>query len=480
MTRAALLGLGLAVATALAAGGPARATPFELAAPPDTRAASALRGANDGPQGAATCAFAAPGAAPLSLLDAVQRALCHDPRTRKAWAYIETQRGEVGVSRAAYLPTVTASGSIARVHQHVTYTDLPGLESTLDTRSTQMGLTLDWVLYDFGLRAAQLEHARQLLNAAIASRDDTLQTVFLDTVHAYYDAQTDLTLRNAARETERVARESFDIARAKFAAGAATLADKLQAQTAYSQATLKRIQADSQLRSAIGTLALALGLDPATPLRLPAAEDRGKHRGDYRAAVDTLVRQALARNPRIAEAEAQLKAAQAQADSARSQDRPRISLSATLDRSDTPIEEVTSRQVINNRSIGLQVTIPIFDGFSRRHQVYEADAQVRVKQAELDDARKSVAQQVWKSDEAFTSGLQAVATAESLLDSARQSVRVALGRYKAGVGSLLELLRAQSDLADAQQQRILALSSWKTARFELAASLGRLGLQDAR
>ncbi|OWT57633.1 TolC family protein [Candidimonas nitroreducens] len=476
MIRAALLCL----ASALIAGAPARAATAGLATPPDTLAAGGLRGSGDGPQGAATCAFATPGKAPLSLLDAVQRALCHDPRTRKAWAYIAAQRGALGVSRAAYLPTLSASGSIARIHQHVSYTDLPGYESTLDTRSTQVGLTLDWVLYDFGLRAAHLEQSRQLLNAANASRDATLQSVFLDTVHAYYDAQTDLTLRDAARETERIAHESFDIAQAKFAAGAATLADKLQAQTAYSQATLKRIQAESRLRSAIGTLALALGLDPATPVRLPAAVDHGKHRSDYRSAVDSLVRQALAHNPEIAQAEAQLKAARAEADVARSQDRPRLSLTASLDRSDTPIDEVTTRQIINNRSVGLQLTIPIFDGFSRRHQVYEADAQVRVKQAELDDARKSVAQQVWKSDEAFTSGLQAVATAESLLASARQSVRVALGRYKAGVGSLLELLRAQSDLADAQQQRIQALAGWKTARFELAASLGKLGLQDAQ
>jgi outer membrane protein len=42
------------------------------------------------------------------------------------------------------------------------------------------------------------------------------------------------------------------------------------------------------------------------------------------------------------------------------------------------------------------------------------------------------------------------------------------------VGNILELLKAQSDLASAQQQRIQALTNWQTARLRLAASLGQL------
>jgi outer membrane protein len=350
---------------------------------------------------------------------------------------------------------------------------LPGLESSLHTRSTDVGLTLSWVLYDFGLRAANLEHSRQLLNAAIASRNETLQTVFLDTVRVYYDAQTRLTLLQADRETERIAHESFVIAQAKFKAGAATLADKLQAKTAYSQAVLERMQAQSDLDKAMGALAVEMGLAPDASLHLPSVDDDGVHQDDYRKTVDTLVGEAMHTNPAILAAQAKLAAARAEARSARSQNLPRLSLLASIDRSDTPITEVTSRQVINNRSIGLQLTIPIVDVGSH-YQVSKADAEVDARKADLAQARRTVSLDVWKNYEEFTSGLSTLKTANDLLHSARQSVKVAFGRYKAGVGSLLELLRAQSDLTNAERQRVLALTQWKTGQFKLAASLGQL------
>jgi outer membrane protein len=82
--------------------------------------------------------------------------------------------------------------------------------------------------------------------------------------------------------------------------------------------------------------------------------------------------------------------------------------------------------------------------------------------------------EVWKSNQALRTEAENLKSIDILLRSARQSFEVAKGRYKAGVGNILELLKAQSDLAGAQQQRILSLTNWQTARLRLAASLGRL------
>ena len=53
---------------------------------------------------------------------------------------------------------------------------------------------------------------------------------------------------------------------------------------------------------------------------------------------------------------------------------------------------------------------------------------------------------------------------------------ISQGRYKGGVGNILELLNAQSALANAEQQQIQAQSNWRIARLQLVASLGRLGV----
>ena len=62
----------------------------------------------------------------------------------------------------------------------------------------------------------------------------------------------------------------------------------------------------------------------------------------------------------------------------------------------------------------------------------------------------------------------------ALVASAEQSERVALGRYKAGVGSVLDVLSAQSALASARVQRIQAEMDWNVYRASLAQAMGSL------
>ncbi|MEO6920930.1 MAG: TolC family protein [Collimonas sp.] len=422
---------------------------------------------------AAGCSFDAQLPSPLSLLDAVERALCRNPQTRQAWANVKVQAATVGVSRAAYLPTLTSSGSWSKADNRYTYPDFPDNNSSLKTHSSSANLSLNWVLYDFGLRAANLENARQLLNAANAAQDDMLQTIFLSTVQSFYEAQAAQAMLAATAEAEQAAEQSFKASAAKYLAGAGALADKLQAQTAYAQASLKRAQAAGDLQNALGSLAIAMGWRPNTPLMLAPLADAADA-PLMQQAVGQLIADAVRSHPKILAAQAQWKAAQAQADAANADGRPTLSLFATGDRSDTPITQVSSKQTISSRSIGLQVSIPLFDGFSRNYKTRGARAQAESKEAELANIEQQVTLEVWKSHQALRTEAENLNSTDILLRSARQSFDVAQGRYKAGVGTILELLRAQSDLASAQQQRILSLTSWQTARLRLAASLGRL------
>lgn len=65
-------------------------------------------------------------------------------------------------------------------------------------------------------------------------------------------------------------------------------------------------------------------------------------------------------------------------------------------------------------------------------------------------------------------------TSDSLLKSATESNQVALGRYKAGVGSILDLLSAQASLALARAQQIQSLYDWHIAKAALAQAIGGL------
>ncbi len=77
---------------------------------------------------------------------------------------------------------------------------------------------------------------------------------------------------------------------------------------------------------------------------------------------------------------------------------------------------------------------------------------------------------------ALRTATQQVRTSRDLFASATESEQVALGRYKAGAGSLLDLLTAQAALAGARAQAIQARFSWNTSLAQLAHDVGILGL----
>jgi outer membrane protein TolC len=85
-----------------------------------------------------------------------------------------------------------------------------------------------------------------------------------------------------------------------------------------------------------------------------------------------------------------------------------------------------------------------------------------------------VALEVWRAYQNLGVAAQTVATTQDLLASAEQSARVALGRYKAGVGTVLDLLTAQSALASARLQGIQAQLDWHVSRATLAQAQGAL------
>lgn len=398
------------------------------------------------------------------VLEVVDRALCQNPRTREAWANARIQAAQVGVAQSSYLPDLDGRVGTNR-------TSGSG-DTTNKTTQSSAALTLSWLLYDFGARAANLENARQLLSAASLTLDATVQTVFLDALRAYYATQAARAAVTAAMESEKASRESLTAAEVRYKVGTGTPADRLQAQTAWSQATLTRIKAEGILRTAYGTLANVMGLDANRSLTLAEIP---KIPADPRIErdVETLIDEARVRRPELKAAEARVGAARSNVDSVRASGKPSISLGtgASWQGTDTGGgNDFSSR----SNSIGLTLSIPIFSGFETTYNVRAAEARVDAARALRDNVKLQVALDVWTAYQDLTTASQTLTASADLLASAEQSERVALGRYKAGVGNILDVLNAQSALANARLQRIQAALDWYVARASLAKAVGTL------
>ncbi|WP_280529128.1 TolC family protein [Burkholderia perseverans] len=423
---------------------------------------------------------------PLELEDAILMAVCANPRARQAWADARAQAAALGQADAAYLPTLNATAGVERDTLATTYGtsvfNAQPIEQTQNSSSRYAILNLSWVLFDFGKRGAARRQARALLSAENAAQDEVLQTVFFDATRAFYalrDAQASLA---AARRTEAIAQESLAEAGARHAAGAGTLADELQARTSYRRALLDRVDAEGAERDATGALAVALGFDANAPLRIaaPAADaNLGSEPGLIDTGIDQLIAEAEARRPSLLAARARLDAARANVDAARAQGRPTISLVGSFTQNNPSYQRQPQEiPVTGSRgsTLGIQVTIPLFEGFASGYRVEQAQAQADSQEAALHDAELQVSLEVWRGYHGVRTDADNLANSRDLLDDAQQALDVARGRYKEGVGTFTELLNAQTALADAQRQRVSALSKWRTARLALARSLGKLGV----
>jgi outer membrane protein TolC len=122
------------------------------------------------------------------------------------------------------------------------------------------------------------------------------------------------------------------------------------------------------------------------------------------------------------------------------------------------------------------LSLPLFNGFSRQYDVAAARAQADALAALADQTRQNVITQVFVSYYALQTAEQRVATADDLLASAEQSVQVAAGRYREGVGSIIDLLTAQSALANARAQQVQSRWQWYTSLAQLARDAGVLGV----
>jgi outer membrane protein len=427
----------------------------------------------------ATCQFGQP-PAPLDLYEAISRSLCSNPKTRSAWAGVMAAAAEVGASKAAYLPTLTATAQRIGDHTLTRVPGFPGFSSGFDNNVDTTTLSLNWVLYDFGGREAALHNSKALLSAAQASQNQALQTAFASTAKDYYDAEAAHAKADAARQLETYARDSLNAASERVEKGVAPVTDKLQAQTAYAQAIYNRVKAQGDYQSALGALAIDIDGAPDTPLQLADDDQSPLPDITFVKATHELLDAAMRQHPAILAAKAQWEAAQAKVDTVRDQGRPRISLIGQSSRNDQPVSISLGQPELSahgrDNYLGVKLEVPLFEGFGREYQIKQAQAQADAQKESLHDAEHQVALTVWTSYQTLQSDTENLSNTDAVLQSARDAFADAQHRYQSGVGNILELLSVQNTLATAEAQRIQARTDWRTARLQLAVSLGQAGM----
>jgi outer membrane protein len=429
---------------------------------------SALAG--DG--GAFACTSASPenldGKEPLALITAVDMALCHNPQVKSAWAGIKVQAGALGEARAAFVPTLNAT--VSKLDNETRYTDGTLPDSSNSGKTKYVNLT--WRLFDFGTRSANLESANQQLAAALASHDAALQKVLTSVVGAYFDAMTAQANLKVRAQAVDLAGGTWQTTQRKEARGVAAVSDTLQAAAALAKAQLALSRAQGDAQKAQSVLMYAMGLPMNTSLLLP-----DEYEVTQKVKVQDLAQwlmDAQQKHPAIAAARAQLAAAKAKIQSAKAEGLPSLDYTRNQYQNGYPNQGLSSTNSKVN-TMGFTLNVPLFEGFARTYKVRGAQAQSEQSEAQLQDTELQVLMEVVKAHADAQSSFENLQASLQLLNATETAVQSSQKRYDKGATDILELLSAQSALADAWQERVRCLSDWRSARLRLMSSAGILG-----
>lgn len=401
---------------------------------------------------------------PLALSEAVDLALSNNPKIKSAWADIKIEAGAIGEAYAAYFPTLSAT-------TNWTLDDLrlPGASSETSAYSTQA--SLNWRIFDFGSRPAGRHAAENLLAAALASHDATVQDALTGVVQAYFDAMTAGASVTAKTRSEEIARDTLNSAKAREAKGVVSQSDTLRAATSLARASLDKNRAYGDYQKALAVLRRVIGLPGDTPLSMP--KEMGAYIGVQGKELRNWLEDAQKSHPAIVAARKQLEAAKQQVIVTRAAGLPTVNLSGNYYQNTRPGQAVVKDSTETTVIIG--ITFPLFDGFASTYKLRGAQAQVEKKQAGLADVEQQVALGIIKAYADATSSLSNLESSAALLEAAQSALAVSQRKYDKGAADITEVLSTQSDLVDAWNQRVRALAEWHSARLQLLANVGKMG-----
>jgi outer membrane protein len=399
----------------------------------------------------------------FTLAQVVDLALRNSPATRQSWTEARAAADVYGSSEGRLYPTIIAGfGSSKTLAQSA---------GRPPTERLQYGPTLglSYTVLDFGGRAGSIDVARQTAIAADLTHNATIENTILIVEGAAFTYLSTRAQRDAETIALQLASAALDAANERHRVGLATIADVLQAQTARSQAELELETLEGSLQITRGALAVAMGLPANTPFDVP---DLPATDSTYfvTQSVDSLIAMAVRSRPELATARAEAAAAQSQIRVARSAYLPALAFTATGANNGSNV----SNFVGNSYAINVGVQVPVFSGFSNHYDAAAAGENYQAAMARTETAKQQVIQQVFTAYYTLRTSNDRVRTSRDLLASAIQSETVARERYKEGVGSIVDLLVAQSALAAARAQAVDARWQWRTALAQLAHDVGVL------
>jgi outer membrane protein TolC len=256
------------------------------------------------------------------------------------------------------------------------------------------------------------------------------------------------------------------LARDRHDAGTATGVDVLRAQVQLANDRQALLVAENQTRQALIELARNLGMSPGTPLEL--AEPLNFH-PLRQPEIATLAPTALLARADYLSLASQREGLLEQQRANRARSYPKLSLSGNIGEIGRSIGGVRTTGLIQG-----QIDFTLFDR-DRNGEAQELASRVRRIDDQIDDLRRGIEQDLREALLNLDSATEQVAVANEGQELARRELQLAQDRFRQGTANNVEVVTAQDELARAEENYTLAVSSHVSAKYALARAMGDTG-----
>jgi len=378
----------------------------------------------------------------LSVKDAEAMALKNNPAISVARLNALASEQVVREVRSTYWPQASASLTAVSARDNSRIT-AGALNNPIIYSRAAGGGTISQLITDFGhtsnLVASSRLQARADEQSAMATKEDVLAAVD----QAFYSALQTHAVLQVAEQTVASRQLLSDQVSALTKSKLKSELDLSFANVNLAQAKLLYLDALNNDKAAMASLSAILGypslenfelMPDSEPLMAPPAD------------VNQLITDAFAKRPEILALEFESESAEKLHLANRDQMFPTISALAAF--GDSPVRD--DRVYGPYSAVGVNVQIPVFNGFLYSARSREADLRAQAARQRLMDLRNRISRDVRTSWLTASTAFDRVDVSEQLLAQANLALDLAQTRYKLGISSIVELSQAQLQQTQAQ------------------------------
>ncbi len=418
---------------------------------------------------------------PLTLTDAVRRALDHSPERKIAQSDAAAAKVAARSARLPLLPTVGFDEAITRGddpvyvfgsllrQQRFTTADfaLNSLNRPLPLNNFASRFSGNWLAFDSFQTELAMHSADHQARAAVAIASRADQQIAWRVASAYIGVLLAQREADLAAAQVKTALALADSASARVEAGTAVSADALSAATALAARREEQIAATGNLATAWAQLEQAIGapIPDAERTLAPLAED-----AEYTAPplADSIAEALRSRLDRAALAE-QLQSARTSVTAARAGFGPTVGAFGSWEQD----RDAFTGNSGNNWLAGVQVHLDLFPA-ARRQQLEAAKIALTRTRAASDSADNQIRMEVTRTWYGHQTASQQRSVARAAVAQADESLRILRNRYDAGLATITDLLRAEDAERESQNAAAQAVAANASSWIDLQYAIGTL------